>query len=187
MIAEGAAGSWGGVYLHQVMRASHWFAMAVFAAFSLAMAVGRLAGDRLASRYGPARLVRGGGLLAAAGLAGALAGHRPALAVLGFAVCGGGLSCTVPQLLSVASRIDPARSGGCIARVAGLGYLGLVGGPVLIGGCASLAGLPTALCIPVLLGVCVAIFGYLLERPLARPVPGVTGMVPAPPAGSRSR
>ena len=109
--------------------------------------------------------------------------------MIGFAVCGGGLSCTVPLLLllSAASRIDPARPGGCIARVAGLGYLGLVGGPVLIGGCASLAGLPAALCIPVALGVCVAVFGYLLERPLARPVPGVTGTGPGRPGGSRSR
>jgi fucose permease len=78
VITEGAAGSWGGVYLRQILRSSHWFAMAAFAAFSLGMAAGRLAGDRLATRYGPARLIRGCGLLAAAGLAGALASHRPA-------------------------------------------------------------------------------------------------------------
>jgi MFS family permease len=187
VIAEGAAGSWGGVYLRQVLRTSHWFAMAAFAAFSLGMAAGRLAGDRLATRYGPARLVRGGGLLAAAGLVGALASHQPALAVIGFAVCGGGLSCTVPQLFSAAGHADPAHPGGGIARVAGLGYVGLVGGPVLIGGFATLAGLPAALCIPVALGVCVAVFAFVLEPPLAAAPAPVSETGPGRSAGSRSR
>ena len=83
----------------------------------------------------------------------------PVGAVIGFAACGGGLSCTVPQFLSAAGHADPDHPGGGIARVAGLGYLGLVGGPALIGGCASVAGLPAALCIPVVLGLCVASSG----------------------------
>jgi hypothetical protein len=121
--------------------------------------------------------------------------------VIGFAVCGAGLSCAVPLLLSVASRIDPARPGGCIARVAGLGYLGLVGGPVLIGGCASLAGLPVALCIPVALGgvrgrvrlpagtaLAGAVPGITGTDPgVTRTGPGVTGTGPGRPGGSRSR
>ena len=127
------------------------------------MAAGRLAGDRLAARYGPAGLVRRCGLLAAAGLAGALVSPPAGAAVIGFAACGGGLSCTVPQLFSAAGKADPDHPGGAMAQVARLGYLGLVGGPLLIGGCASLAGLTAALCIPAVLGLCVAGFAFLVR------------------------
>ena len=162
LIAEGAAASWSGVYLRDNLAAPRGYAAAGFAGFSLAMAAGRMAGDRLAARYGPACLVRGCGLLASAGLAAALCTRSPVGAVIGFAACGAGLSCTVPQFLSAAGHADPERPGAGIARVAGLGYLGLVGGPALIGGCASVAGLPAALCIPVVLGLCVAFFGAIV-------------------------
>lgn len=195
LIAEGAAASWSGVYLRDNLGAPRGYAAAGFAGFSLAMAGGRMAGDRLAARYGPVALVRGCGLLASAGLAAALCTRSPVGAVIGFTACGGGLSCTVPQFLSAAGHADMEHPGGGIARVARLGYLGLVGGPALIGGCASVAGLPAALCIPVVLGLCVAYFGAIVApgRPaMEPPVPaldpaGVSGTDPGRPAGSRSR
>jgi MFS family permease len=185
LIAEGAAGNWSGVYLRDDLGTSRWLAAAGFAGFSVAMAAGRLAGDRLARRYGPMGLVCRCGLLAAAGLAGALGWHNPIGAVAGFAVFGAGLSCTVPQLLSAAGHTDPQRPGAGIARVASLGYLGLVGGPALIGGCASLAGLPAALCLPVALTLCVAAFAYVLDK--ASNVSGNPANTSHPVPGRRPR
>jgi MFS family permease len=193
VITEGAVGSWSGVYLRDVLRTPGWFAVAGFAGFSLGMVAGRLVGDRLATRYGPAGLVRRCGLLAVVGLAGALCTHQAAAAVAGFAACGAGLSCTIPQLFSAAGSADPDHPGRAVSWVGGLGYLGLVGGPALIGGCASLAGLTTALCIPVALGLCVAGFAFLLDRPGAGVTPPVreavalSGTEPGRSAGSRSR
>ena len=192
LIAESAVANWSGVYLRGNLGAPGGYAAAGFAGFSLAMAAGRLAGDRLAARYGPVCLVRGCGLLASAGLAAALCTRSPAVAVIGFAACGAGLSCTIPQFLSAAGHADPQRPGSGIARVARLGYLGLVGGPALIGGCASVAGLPAALCIPVVLGLCVAFSGAIVVPARAAPQPpvpvlhgaGVSGKDPARPAGS---
>jgi MFS family permease len=181
VITEGAVASWSGVYLRDMLATPGWFAAAGFAGFSLAMAAGRLAGDRLAARFGPAGLVRRCGLLAVAGLVTALSTRQPWVAVAGFSACGGGLSCTVPQLFSAAGRADPAHPGHAVARVGGLGYLGLVGGPVLIGGCASLTGLTAALYIPAVLALCVAGFAYLLDRPQ------LSGTDPGRSAGSRSR
>ena len=40
--------------------------------------------------------------------------------------------------------------------MAGAGYLGVMAGPVVIGGCASLVGLRLALGIPVMLALCLA-------------------------------
>jgi predicted MFS family arabinose efflux permease len=187
LIAEGAVANWSGLYLRDDLGAQRGFAAAGFAAFSLAMAAGRLAGDRLTARYGPAGTVRRCGLLASAGLASALLTHDPFAAMIGFAVSGGGFSCVIPQLFSAAGRIDPDFPGRGIARVAGLGYLGLAGGPALIGGCASLAGLPAALGLAAVLGLCVAAFARVLEPPPGATVAGVSGTDPARPAGSRSR
>ena len=187
LIAEGTAATWSGLYLRDDLRASRGFAAAGFAAFSLAMAAGRLAGDRLATRYGPAGTVRRCGLLASAGLASVLLSHNLAGAVIGFAACGGGLSCTIPQMFSAAGRVAPDWPGGGIARVASLGYLGLVGGPALIGGFASLAGLPAALGMTAVLALCVAAFAGVLEPPLRASVSAVSGTDPGQPAGSRSR
>ena len=183
LISEGAAANWSGLYLRDDLGAQRGFAAAGFAAFSLAMAAGRLAGDRLAARYGPAGMVRRCGLLAAAGLASALLSHGPLGAVIGFALSGAGFSCMIPQLFSAAGRVDPDRPTGDIARVAGLGYLGLVGGPALIGGCASLAGLPAALGLAAVLGLGVAAFAGVLEPPLTARAE-VSGTDPARPAGS---
>jgi MFS family permease len=183
LIAEGAAANWSGLYLRDNLDARRGIPAAGFAAFSLAMAAGRLAGDRLAARYGPAGTVRRCALLASAGLAAALLSRDSLGAVIGFAVSGGGFSCVIPQLFSAAGRVDSDRPGEGIARVAGVGYLGLVGGPALIGGCASLAGLPAALGLAALLVLCVAAFAQVLDRPLRVTVPGVSGTDPGPPAG----
>jgi MFS family permease len=130
------------------------------------MAVGRLAGDRLAARFGPAALMRGCGLLAAAGMATVLASGSAAGAIAGFVLFGLGLSSTFPLLLSAAGSADPQRPSSGIAKVAGLGYAGMLGGPVLIGGIASAAGLSAALVVPALLALLLA-----AGAGVARPAP----------------
>ena len=169
LLGEGAAGGWSAVYLRDNLGTSAAFAALGYAAFSVTMAVGRLLGDRLAAPFGPARLVSGCGLVAAAGLALALISASPAAGVVGFALFGAGLSSTFPQMLSVAGNVETARAGTGIARVAGAGYLGLLIGPVLIGSCASLIGLRLALGIPVVLMLAIAAGGRAVAvRPRAR-------------------
>jgi hypothetical protein len=82
-------------------------------------------------------------------------------------------------VFSAAGNTDPARAGRNLARVAGLGYLGLVSGPVLIGGAASVVGLPLALGIPVLLALGVAASAGVMRRPAAGPA-----AAPAPSPGA---
>jgi MFS family permease len=165
LLSEGAIGGWSAVYLRDNLRTSAGFAAMGYAAFSVTMAAGRLQGDRLAARFGPGWLVSASGLLAAAGLAGGLIIASPVAGLAGFALCGAGLSSTYPQLVSAAGNVETSRAGTGIARVAGVGYLGLLGGPVLIGGCASLAGLRLALGIPVALMLCVAAAGRWVTSP----------------------
>ncbi|MBG0831775.1 MFS transporter [Planomonospora sp. ID67723] len=163
MIGEGAAADWSSVYLREDLDSPEWLAAAAYAAFSAMMTAGRLAGDRLTALLGPVVLVRGCGVLAAAGLGTALLVDRPIAGVIGFACFGAGLSCIVPQVFSAAGRRDPARAGQALARVAGLGYVGFLTGPVLIGGAAEWLGLPRALAIPALLALFVALAASALR------------------------
>jgi MFS family permease len=166
LVGEGAAADWSAVYLRDNLHTSAGFAASAYAAFSIAMTAGRLVGDRLTARLGPVRLVRACGVLASAGLAAGLLVNAPIAGVAGFACLGAGLSCIVPQVFSTAGTRDPAHAGEAIARVASLGFIGFVVGPIVIGGAAELVGLPVALAIPVVLVLAVA-----LASPALRPEP----------------
>ncbi|WP_431933762.1 MFS transporter [Nonomuraea jabiensis] len=163
LVGEGASADWSSVYLREDLAASPGFAAAGYAAFSIMMTAGRLAGDRLAARFGAVPLVRCCGLLAAVGLGLALLGGHPVAGVIGFGCFGAGLSCIVPQVFSAAGHRDPAFAGRALARVASIGYLGLLSGPVLIGAAAQLAGLPLALVIPAVLAAFVALTATALR------------------------
>ncbi|MCG5213570.1 MFS transporter [Streptosporangium sp. KLBMP 9127] len=165
LVGEGAANDWTAVYLQFDLGASPGAAAAGFAVFSTTMTIGRFAGDTLATRYGPVRLVRWSGLIAAAGLAGGLLSENIALATAGIGLFGLGLATIVPQVFSAAGNHDPARAGEAIAQVAMVGYTGLVLGPAIIGGAAELTGLPAALAIPAVLAAFMAASAGALRPP----------------------
>ncbi|MFC8438225.1 MFS transporter [Streptomyces griseoincarnatus] len=160
LLAEGAAADWSAVHLHS-LHSSEATAAAAYALYSAAMAAGRLAGDRLTSRYGATALVRAGASVAAAGLGAALLiGSAPA-ALIGWMVLGAGLSTAMPSLITAAGRGGPR----AVGTVAATGYLGLLAGPAAIGGLASLTSLPTALALPVVLAAAVALASYRALEP----------------------
>jgi MFS family permease len=161
-LGEGSASDWSAVYLHVNLGSSAALAAAGLAAFSVTMAAGRVAGDRLASRFGSVRLVRASGLVAGLGLAAGLLIGTPAAAVAGFALLGAGLAAIFPQIVSSAARLDPSRAGRNIGRIAAVAYTGLLGGPVVIGAVASGVGLRDALLIPAGLAAAVAVAAGVL-------------------------
>jgi predicted MFS family arabinose efflux permease len=163
-LAEGAMLDWSAVFL----RSTRGFAISDaglgFAAFSVAMAIGRLLGDRITTALGPVRVVRYGSILAATGFA--LAGALPwmSTSVVGFVLVGLGASNIVPVLFSAAGRIPGTPPGVGIATVTTLGYLGMLAGPAVIGFIARATSLPLALggiAIPlVAVSACAAIVRY---------------------------
>jgi fucose permease len=155
-VGEGSAGDWSAVYLHVNLGTSAGVAATGLAAFSGAMAAGRMMDDRLAARVGSVALVRASGLLAGVGLGAGLLIRTPAAAVAGFALLGAGLAGIFPQIVSSAVRLDPSRAGRNIGRIAAVAYSGLLGGPVAIGAAASGVGLRDALLIPASLALLVA-------------------------------
>jgi MFS family permease len=167
LLVEGAAADWSAVYLRDELGASAGSAALGFTAFSVTMVAGRLAGDRLVERFGPAALVRAGGTLAAGGFAVALVVAQPAAAFAGLACLGAGLASLVPIVFRAGGAMPGIPPGVALAAVSTTGYLGFMVGPPLIGALAELSGLPTALWLLVALGAAVAALS-----PTARPRPG---------------
>jgi len=154
---EGSAHDWSAIYLHDVLDTSAGMAAAGFGAFSLAMAAVRFAGDRLSARFGPVRLVRASGLVAATGFGLGLLAHQPLAGVAGFALLGAGLACVVPVTFSAAGHLGGGLAGVAISRVAAISYLATFVGPPVIGLVADLTSLTVALAIPVALAGVVAL------------------------------
>ena len=156
LLNEGAMSDWSAVYLRDVIGTSTGMAAAGFTVFSVTMAAGRLAGDRLATRFGTPLLIRLGGIIAALGLGVALAVPGLAASLFGFACVGAGMSFVFPLIVSAASRTGQMAPGPAIAAISTAGYIGLMAGPSSIGLTAELSSLRVALGIVVLLSLLVA-------------------------------
>ncbi len=167
LACEGAMADWTSVYLSGDLGAGPGLAASGYAAFSLAMAAGRFAGDRLTAALGPARLARFSALLACAGLVAAVAAPWPLLAAGGFALTGLGLSNLIPLLFSAAGRTPGVAPGQAIAGTASAGYLGFLIGPPIIGFTAGLTSLRVSLAGLALCAGLTAALSRLLDRPEA--------------------
>jgi len=163
-LAEGAMLDWSAVFL----RSARDFAMSGagmgYAAFSIAMAAGRLLGDRITTALGPVRIVRWGSLVAATGLVVATALPWGVTSLIGFVLVGLGASNIVPVLFSAAGRIPGTAPGIAIATVTVLGYAGMLSGPAVIGFVARATSLPLALCGIAALLVVVAMCASIARR-----------------------
>ncbi|MEW2506093.1 MFS transporter [Amycolatopsis sp. NPDC047767] len=154
MLAEGVANDWAALHLQDVLGTSASTAALAYGSFAVAMTVGRFATDRVAALAGPVAVVRYGSALAAVGLATASLSPWVPLALAGWAIFGLGLAGGVPQLFTAAGNLDTRASGALMARVVGLGYVGLLAGPALIGGLTRWMPLNVAFAVP--FALCVA-------------------------------
>lgn len=133
MLCEGVANDWSVLHLSSILDAPAATAAFAYGCFATAMTVGRFAADRVSHRFGAVALVRYGSVIAALGIAVVVFAPWIPLALVGWTVFGIGLSGSVPQLFGAAGHFDPESAGTNVSRVAGLGYLGMLAGPMIIG------------------------------------------------------
>ncbi|GAA0591683.1 MFS transporter [Actinomadura livida] len=148
-VGEGAVADWSAVYLREHLGTGPGFAGLGYAGCAVAMTAGRFAGDRVVARFGPVPALRAGSLAAALGLGAGLAAAHPVAAVAGFTVFGLGIAVVAPITFSAAGNVPGVPAAAGISRVTGIGYLGLLGGPPVIGFVAQGVGLGWALAVPV--------------------------------------
>lgn len=144
-LAEGSMLDWSAVFLRDFRGFPAASAGIGYAAFSVAMAVGRLGGDWTVARFGPVLTVRLGACTAAAGFLLASMLAWPPAALVGFVLVGLGAANIVPVMFGAAGRLPGTSPGIAIATVTTLGYAGLLSGPALIGFLAQASSLPVAL------------------------------------------
>jgi MFS family permease len=164
MVVEGAVADWSALLLTEHAGATAAVGAAGYAAFSIAMAACRFAGDSLIGAFGPRRLMMMGGLSIAAGLALAASFSLPLPAAASFVLVGLGAANVVPVIFAAAGRIPGLPAGAGIAAVATIGYTGFLLGPPVIGWIASMIGLPATHGLLALAGILLAVFARAVGR-----------------------
>jgi len=164
-ISEGAMLDWGAVFLREIKSVTPEFSGIGYAAFSVAMAVMRLSGDKIVEKLNNKIIVVGGSLIAALGLMIAVFSAWVPLVLFGFILVGVGASNIVPIFFSEGGRIPGIPSTAGIAAITTMGYAGLLAGPALLGYIAQHLSLPIALGFVALLMLIVAvIYGFSKDR-----------------------
>jgi predicted MFS family arabinose efflux permease len=144
-LSEGSIVDWGAVFFREVRGYGASTAALGYAAFSITMAAGRLAGDRIVQRAGPVTVVRYGAILAALGFLVMVFAPGPWLGLAGCALIGLGASNVVPTLISASARVSNYPTAAAISTTVAMGTTGLIAGPALIGFVAQSTGLAIAL------------------------------------------
>jgi MFS family permease len=171
-LLEDALQSWSALQLERGLGATPAVSGLGPGLFAGSMAVGRLAAH-LGSRPGREPLViAGGGFAAGAGavLLSVAPGQVTGLAAL--VLAGAGTSVLAPMLFSaIGDRSAPGREGADLSTASGLGYVGFLAGPPLVGAVSAATSLPVALGSLGLFGLVLAVGGPLvLRRPVAAPL-----------------
>ncbi|KAA9353223.1 MFS transporter [Larkinella humicola] len=156
-LAEGAILDWSAIFLRDIKGIAPEFAGAGYAAFSIAMAAMRLAGDKLVARLKSKTVVVGGSLIGAAGLVLAVWSPWVAGAMAGFVLVGLGAANIVPVFFSEAGRLPGIPPTTSLPAITTIGYTGLLTGPALLGFIAQHFSLSTAFGFVTLLLVTVAV------------------------------
>ena len=143
-LAEGAVLDWSAVMLTSGGGFTAGQGGLGYAAFAVAMTIGRLNGDKMVQRWGGARLLLLGGLCAALGFLIVVLAPSPWIALAGFALIGTGASNIVPVLFSAAGSQQDMPASLAISAITTIGYAGILAGPGLIGFVAHAFGLQLA-------------------------------------------
>ncbi|MFD1327812.1 MFS transporter [Mycoplana ramosa] len=133
MIPEGSILDWGALYMRDELGASLALSGFAFGAFSATMAIMRFAGDHVRDRFGAVKTLRVSTVLAIVGMV--LAGLAPNayVAMLGFAICGVGISNMVPIAFSAAGNLPGFAQGVALSVTTVMGYSGALFAPSSIG------------------------------------------------------
>ncbi|MDN3359418.1 MFS transporter [Actinomadura sp. DC4] len=142
LLVESGLQQWSAVFLEDVLKTAPAISSLGPAVFAGAAAAGRMSGHFLGRTVGDVTLLVCAGLAAAPGAVLLATAGSPAVALAGLFLAGMGISVGSPTLYGFAGRRVPASMRGrMVAAVSGIAYVGLLGGPGLVGQLADLSGL----------------------------------------------
>ena len=132
LLVEGAITDWSPIYMRDVFGTVQPVTGFAFTAFGLLMAAGRLMGDFLSTRYGPATMARVCCLIGLAGLTLMVLATTPILVIAGAAMGGFGVSIIFPLAVTAAAQRDGSAAVN-VAALSLLSFSGFLVGPPVIG------------------------------------------------------
>jgi predicted MFS family arabinose efflux permease len=142
-LIEGAMLDWGALLLTDTKLVPAAQGGIGYMLFSIAMTIGRLAGDAVVARIGDRAAMVWGSGIAIAGFVLLLTGPIAAIALAGFVLIGLGASNIVPVLFRRAGAQRAMPVGLAVAAITTTGYAGVLAGPAGIGFVAKHSNLPT--------------------------------------------
>jgi len=143
-LSEGAMLDWSAILLRDIKLLPAEFAGLGYAAFSIAMAIMRLSGDKLVERLNNKLIVVGGSLIAVTGLTVVILSAWIPLVLFGFILLGLGAANIVPIFFSEGGRIKGISPTVSISAITTMGYAGQLAGPAILGYIAHLFSLEVA-------------------------------------------
>ena len=165
---EGTGVDWSALYQVRELGATPANGALAVMVFAGAMASFRLVADRVVAARGRLVIIRFGPLVSAAGVAIALISPTAELALIGWFFAGLGISAVVPQIFAISAVVgEESHSGRNMAKVVGLCYAGVLGGPAIIGLLTAIMPLQLALTFGIFLGIVIALGSLKLGKELA--------------------
>ncbi|MEV1167136.1 MFS transporter [Nonomuraea sp. NPDC049784] len=170
-VGDAAVSNFNTVFMKNVLQASAQVIPLAYVAYQATTLAVRLGGDLAVRRYGPAAIVRIGGVIATLGFLGVVLAPNQPLGIVAFGLTGIGLSVVAPQSFSAAGKLDPAGTGVAIARVNLFNYVGFIVGAALVGGIANAADMRLAFAAPLVLASVIIVLapGFEPKRQTSAP------------------
>ena len=143
MFNEGAVEHWSNLFLFEIVKVSESKAGLGFIIFSLTMTIGRFLGDGLSNKIGSMKTIIYGCVVALISYMFVVSANLY-LTVLGFGFLGFGLSVIVPEIYRVAGKTKDLETSLAISIVSGIGFVGFLVGPVILGTISTWSSLVTS-------------------------------------------
>lgn len=155
MASEGIMFDWSGVYFKDVVKAPGSLVILGYTSFMIMMASGRFFGDGLINRFGRKKVMQISGVMISSGLFTAVFFPFIIPSTIAFMVVGLGVSAIVPTLYSIAGKHPTIPTSEALTTVSGIGFLGFLMGPPIIGYIAELSSLRFSFAF-------IGVFGFLI-------------------------
>ena len=132
-MTEGAMADWSAVFLREAMGENGGVVGLGYSVFAMMVAAGRFGGDAMKRRFGTVATARICGALALAGVLVLFVSPNTALALVGFAIIGLGVSVGFPLAVTAAASLTDRTASANVAILSFVALLGFLVGPPMIG------------------------------------------------------
>lgn len=133
MVCEGTVSDWSGIYFSKVIMVSDKLITIGYTAYLTAMVSGRFLGDWLINKMGVKKLLKISSTIVTIGFLISISFPYLPVAILGFMMIGFGVSCIIPLVFVLTTKVSTKPTGHAIAAVSTVSYLGFLSGPPIIG------------------------------------------------------